>query len=422
MFRHIKSIIHFCLFLSFSAAIFFFNCAVDPEKDIITNDNNENTDIHKIHAWLWAFDSIADSLRVYHTVDHKKWASFSASMHPFMRIKRAGLINSNLNHAIWMAGGNTAYSFTDGLLDHGDHGHIVIPKIHFTVPLGEAVNAAHIGCSPDGNLVAFANDNGQDVKLINNTNGVVTTIPNGSGHSAALLTEEYVITTAATPSSEKWAKINDIASGAVVATIPIGTGAHGDAYYAAGKKAFIACTNGIYIIDVNSKTLKDSLLYTQPGRTNFLYHGTNNSIAVGLHKTDANTSDKILRLDLANEKLEYITITGATLDWKIKDGYFALSEDGKIAVMSDLNLAKIYHINLETKEIKTLDAPAAASAIATNYDGNHIWVLNGNTVSRIYVPNGKSEESFAIAEGTAWIFITSYKPNAEIFDNEKHEF
>jgi len=202
-----------------------------------------------------------------------------------------------------------------------------------------------------------------------------------------------------------------------VATIETATGTHGDAFYAAGNTAFLACGDGIYIIDVIAKSLKKSLPYTEPGRTNFLYHGEGASMAVGLHKTESGTSDKILLLDMAGETLEYLTIAGATLDWKIKDGYFALSQNGQVAVLADLSQPKVYHVDLQTKAVSTLTAPVAAVAVATNFDGSQVWVLDKTSqqVSRIHVEHNEREDEFSVSAGTEWIFVTSF--NGEVIED-----
>lgn len=359
----------------------------------------------KVLAWIWAYDGTAGTLQAYHSADGEKKAEFTASAHPMMHIIHAGPVDEP---TIWMANGGMAYAFTAGFHGHGDHAHLEIPEIYNTVATG--AGPVHTGVSPDGMTVAFANDGDQTVSVIDVAGGSVQTISHGSGHSAALLTGEYLITTAATPTAEKWANIIDISTNTVVATIETAPGAHGDAYYDVGNTAFIACGDGIYVIDVAAKSLKKSLPYTQAGRTNFLYHGEEASKAVGLHKTESGTSDKILLLDMAAEIMEYLTIPGATLDWKIKDGYFALSQDGQVAVLADLSLPNIYHVNLQTKEVTTLTAPSASAAVATNFDGSQVWVLDKSSqkVSRIHVEHNERTDEFNAASGTEWIFVTSY--------------
>jgi hypothetical protein len=350
------------------------------------------------------------------------WASFTADMHPLMRVMEGGMIYSNLNFSQWMAKGNQIYAFTDGILDHGDHGHIVLPLVHQTITLTETANLVHHGRSFNGQKVAFADDAQQQVVIIDVQDGAVTTIGHGSAHSAAVLTGDYIITTAATSTGEKWANMIYISSGEVDTTLEIGAGAHGDAYYYQNNTAFIACEDGIYLIDVDAKQVKKTIPYTENGRTNFLYHTPGGAFAVGLHKTESGTSDKLILLDLANETLDYMTISGAELDWNISSGLFALAREGGGAVFSDESQAKIYHVSLETQETITLDSPEAGAPIAVNYDGKHIWALSSQTVSRIYVPDNNIEDTIAVPSGTDWIWVTTYKTGAELFDNEDHVF
>lgn len=359
----------------------------------------------EVYAWIWAFDGSANALHVYHSVSGEEKANFPASAHPMMHIIHAGPEDEP---TIWMANQETAYAFTAGFHGHGDHAHMEIPEAYKTIPVGKS--PTHTGVSPDGMTVAFANDGDQTVSVIDVSIGTVKTISHGSGHSAAMLTGSYLITTAATSTTEKWAKIVDIPTNTVAAQIEIGTGAHGDAYYAAGNTAFIACSDGFYVVDVAGKSLKKSIPYTQPGRTNFLYHGENAGLAVGLHKTDAGTSDKILLLDLAGESLEYLTISGATLDWKIKEGHFALSQNGQVAVLADLTTPKIYWLDLQARVIRTLTASTAGAALALNYDGSQVWALDRNSlkVSQIHAEHNDIEKEFIVAAGTEWLFVTSF--------------
>jgi hypothetical protein len=283
-------------------------------------------------------------------------------------------------------------------------------------------NLVHRGRTNDGQKVAFADDAQQQVVIIDVQDGNVTTLGNGSAHSAAILTNDYIITTAATSTPEKWANFIDLVSGEIDTTLEIGTGAHGDAYYYTNNTAFIACSDGIYVIDVDMKQVKKTIAYTEEGRTNFIYHTPGESFAVGLHKADSGTSDKLMLLDLENETLEYVTIPGAELDWNISSGLFALSREGNVAVFSDKSKAKIYHVTLETKVIITLDSPEAGAPVAVDFNGNNIWALSGQTVSRIYAPDNNIEDTITVPAGTDWIWVTSYKTGAELYDNDAHEF
>ena len=359
---------------------------------------------HEVEAWLWAFDDDNGTVTISDTHDGVAETTYTASAHMMMHCFTAG---PAMTPTLWMAKGSTAYGFSTGFdLSHGDHAHKETPESYATITVG--TSTVHMGSTPSGDTVAFANDGDQTVSIIDvAAKSVVATVSHGSGHSSALLTGDYLITTAATGSGDTWAKVIDTAKDSVLDSLTIGSGAHGDAYYAAGKKAFIACADGLYIIDIANRTVKGSIAYTESGRSNFLYHGHANPLAVGLHKTDAGTSDKLLLLDMQNETLEYITISGAVVPWNISTGQFSLSADGSVAVISDNTASKIYHITLATKTVNTLTAPAAGSAVATNADGSVVWALNGGTVSMIHAEDNEIEDTFSVSAETDWIYVTS---------------
>lgn len=368
-----------------------------------TNPNDTHHD-HDAQAWIWAFDDDSSRVWIYDSHEGVLETSYTASAFPMMHCFLAGPATKP---TVWMAKNGIAYAFTSGFdLSHGDHAHQETPVQYATVSVG--ANPVHMGSSPSGDTVAFANDGDMTVSIIDvRSKSVVRTVTHGSGHSSALLTGEYLITTPATGSDQTWAKMVDIARDSVLDSLTIGAGAHGDAYYAAGKKAFMAVTSGIIVIDAAKRTVTKTIPYSETGRTNFLYHGHNSSIAVGLHKTEAGTSDKLLVLDMSAESLAYLTIPGATLTWNISKGQFALSADGTVAVISDNTLPKIYHITLATKTVTTLAAPGAACAVATNNDGTYVWALDGSNISMIHADENTTENSFEVESGTDWIFATS---------------
>jgi hypothetical protein len=372
--------------------------------DNSTNPDDSHDHEHDVEAWLWAFDDDNSEVTIYDTHEGEAEETYTASAFPMMHCFMAG---PAMTPTLWMAKESTAYGFTTGFdLAHGDHAHKETPEEYATVSVGD--NPVHMGHSPSGDTIAFANDEDQTVSIIDvAAKSVVATVTHGSGHSAALLTGEYLITHAATGSGDTWAKIIDIAKDSVLDSLTIGAGAHGDAYYEDEKKAFIACADGLYIIDTEDRTVKGSIDYTESGRTNFLYHGHGSSLAIGLHKTDEGSSDKLLLLDMDDESLDYLTISGAKLTWNITTGQFALSADGSVAVISDNESSKIYHLTLATKEVITLKAPAKACAIATNSDGTFVWALSGSKVSMIEVDENETVESFSVDDAADWIYITS---------------
>jgi DNA-binding beta-propeller fold protein YncE len=359
---------------------------------------------HDVHAWLWAFDDDGRTVTVYDTHDGVAETTYTAAAFPMMHCFTAG---PSLEPTLWMAKGNTAYAFTAGFdLSHGDHAHMETPLPYASIAVGNS--PVHMGRSPSGDTVAFANDDDGTVSIIDvGSKSVVGTVSHGSGHSAALLIGDRIITTAATGSGATWAKIVDIATDSVLDSLTIGAGAHGDAYHAAGSKAFIACADGMYIIDAAARRVTGSIPYGEPGRTNFLYHSHANDVAIGLHKTDGGTSDKLLLLDMRNETLEYLQITGATLTWNIRDGHFALSDDGNTAVIADMQTAAIYHVDLPTKTVTTLQAPAAGCAVAVDAGGETVWALNDGTVTTIDAAENHTVDTVSVSSDTDWLFVTS---------------
>lgn len=386
-----------CIVVALSA---LWGCSDNPSD----NDNHGDHD-HEVHAWLWAFDDDSQTVTIYDAHEGVAETTFTAAAFSMMHCFTAG---PSMEPTVWMAKTNTAYAFTAGFdLSHGDHAHMETPVTYATIPIGN--NPVHMGRSPSGDTVAFANDDDQTISIIDVVSkSVVATVSHGSGHSAALLIGGgRIITTPATGSGETWAKIVDIATDSVLDSLTIGAGAHGDAFYATAGKAFVACTDGIYIIDVVNRRAVGSIPYADSGRTNFLYHGHESAIAVGLHKTAAGTSDRLLLLHMDGDSLEYLTIAGAKLNWNIRDGHFALSHDGTTAVIADLQRPSIYHLDLTTFTVKTLQAPAAGCAITVDAHGETVWALNGATVTTIDAAENRTVGTMSVSTDVDWLYATS---------------
>ncbi len=362
-----------------------------------TTDSNPVTteDKNKVAGtWLWAFNDDDDEVLIYEAFSGVERASYSASSHMHMHALAAGPSDAP---TVWMASGTTAYAFTAGSADK-------IPKPYATLEVGE--NPVHIGHTPDGMFVAFANDISQTISVIDvDQKEVIQTVTHASGHSSALLTGEYVITTAATGSGDTWAKIVKVENDSLVDSLTIGNGAHGDAYYAAIGRGFVACAGAIYAIDVAKREVVDSMPYTEEGRTSFMYYGHSSSVAVGLHNFE--DSDKLMLIDMANNGLEYLTLQGSVLPRNITAGQFALTGDGHRAVIADLAQPRIFVVSTETGSVITLDAPAEGAAVAVNADASTVWAKSGKTISVIDVASNSVTHTFDIDEGTDWIYITS---------------
>lgn len=372
-----------------------------------------------IPAWIWGYDADSGILTAYHSGGGRKRATFAAHVHPMIKIAYAP---SDSRPTLWMASGHMAQAFTSGFYPHMDHGHMATPEKH--AALSEVHNPAHLSVSPDGGKVIFANDENSALTVADAASGDVdAVISHGSPHSAALMTNGGLLVT--THMGENWAKVVEVPTDKVLKTIDIGSGAHGDAHYPPTDQAFIACVEGIEVIDPASMMKVRRLDYPTDGRTSFLYHGGDNPVAVGLHNLmvdgERRETDKILLLDMENETLESLAIPGASLDWSSRDGRFALSKDGKTAVLSDLNASNLYLVDIDPasenyRSVTTIPAPEPGVAVGVGAVGDHLFLLSGGMVYPVDTMERQvmTEDGFSVKAGTDWIYVTSF--SGEIID------
>lgn len=429
--------------------LFSFSGCSDSSEDLGESDEHDE----EVYAWIWAYDKDNSTIRAYKftemTGDETAALTANAKAHAAMHIMTSGGPDSD-TPAIWMGGGTDEtdsgiYSFTTGFYGHIDHAHMEQePKSHLTIS-SDLNKPTHMGKSPDGSIVAFANDGSKMITVVNTKNGDSENINiDPYVHSAALLSNSFLIAThkgdgdegtgadvkifsiSYDSDSEEWTH-SDIWSHDDLCTF-----IHGDAYYDGNDTAFIACNEGIYALPLaNLPTAPTETLITYPDgiyRTNFLFHNGDNYIAVGLHKPedkdddDEFTSDSLLLLNMKELKTEKLTIPDSTLIYKNEFGNFAISEDGKAIVYADTNLPVVYHINIDPnssdyKKVTTLDALEANASVAISYSGGHIWTLTGTatkTVSHIHVEDGNTEGTFTVDSDTDWIYATTSDPDLDI--------
>ncbi|MFP4310316.1 MAG: hypothetical protein ACLFQQ_24140 [Desulfococcaceae bacterium] len=370
-------------------------------------------------AWIWGYQTADRVLTAYHSDGGMRRATFAAHIHPMIKIAYAP---SDSRPTIWMAEGRKVQSFTAGFYPHGDHGHMETPEKHLSLP--EVHRPAHMTISHDGSTAVIANDETETFTLVDVESGAATLVDHGSPHSSALMTGQGHLL--ATHPSENWARIIDPLTNTVLAEMAIGGHAHGDAYNAATGRAFVACVEGIDVIDTVSMMKTARLPYPAAGRSSFLYHSGETPTAVGLHNLSADgerqETDSFLLIDMANETVEAISIPGASLDWSSRDGHFALSKDGRTAVFSDLNASRLYVVDVDPasasfRSVRTIQAPAPGVAVGVGERGENLFVLAGTMVYPVDLDRGEVDmaEAFAVKEGTDWIYVTSF--SGEIFDD-----
>jgi len=420
--RFLKRLPYLSMILFSFLPLFWAGCSSDSSDPIGAVQEDDHTDhTEESLAWIWGYDAETGILTAYHSGGAKR-ATFAAQVHPMIRIAYAP---SETAPTIWMASGQTARAFTAGFHPHMDHGHMETPEQHASLPVVH--NPAHMSISPDGGNLVIANDENETLTVIDvQTGAVVATVTHGSPHSAALMTGQGHLVT--THMQENWAKIVDPLTDTVLAEISIGAGAHGDAYYASTGRAFIACVEGIEVIDTVSMMKTKRLSYPAAGRTSFLYHAGETPVAVGLHNLtvdgERQEADSFLLINMADETLEAISIPGASLDWSSRDGCFTLSQDGRTAVFSDLNASRMYVVDVDPesetfRSVSTITVPAPGVAVGAGEQGEHLFVMAGTTVYPVDLEKMEVNMggAFAVKEGTDWIYVTSF--DGEVIDESE---
>jgi hypothetical protein len=379
----------------------------------------DNTAAEEVFAWIWTFSTQDDSLRVYDAANGDLRAAFAASPHALFH--EAIAMNGG-EPSVWMGAGGSGYAFSGGFLMHGDHAHMELPAALGTIATGPG--NTHLGISPAGDRIAWANDGDASFTLVESATLAATTLDHGSPHSAALLSADRLL---ATHMDESWARVIEIAENRVIAEIPIDTLAHGDAYHPPTEMAFVACLHGIEQIDMAQPALIGSLPYPGPGRCNFLLHSGENRFALGPVKLESGNADQLFLLDLAAPALTAVDLPGAALAWNRGEGNFSLAGNGLRAAISDLEAARVYLLEMDgdlpgdAGRITTIQVAAANMACALDYGGEHLWLLDRSSGEIHFYhlhDSGPVEESHFTLQGPAdWIFATSLDPSIEIFRN-----
>jgi hypothetical protein len=415
--RFQKSLAYVAVSLFFCILPFFTGCSSDSSSPIGSDDRG--TEFQAPLAWVWGYDADTETFTAYHSRDDKR-ATFAANIHSHMQIMYAP---SDPQHTIWMGSGHQALAFTAGFTPHGDHGHMETPEKH--VATSEVHGCVHMGVSHDGETVAFANDENETFTVIDTETGTVSTVNHGSPHSSALITDGGQLV--GVHMQENWARIIDPLTDSVLEEISIGSLAHGDAYHSATDRAFIACAEGIEVIDTVSMAKTKRLDYPDPAtvRTYILYHADENPVAVGpAYNTadgEAAETDSFFLLHMTDETLETLTIPGATLDWSKSNGLVDLSKDGRTAVFSDVNAALLYVVDVDPssdtyRSVTTITTPAAGDAVAVGATAEHLFILSGTTVYPVDLDAAAvdMDGAFTVNDGTDWIYVTSF--SGELID------
>lgn len=362
------------------------------------------------YAWLWAFDADQDSLRVYDTASGELHATFFAQPHALLREVMAG---PSTQPSVWMGSGGVGFAFSAGFPSHGDHAHMEVPAWLGTVATG--AGNTHLTTDPTGEIVSWANDTDQNFTVVDAFYGTSTTVGHGSPHSSSLIAEGTLL---ATHMNENWARLIDVESDTIIATVTIDTLAHGEAYYTESRQAFIPCLNGITVVGFEERENLDLIPYPGDGRVNFLFHGHGTDHALAPAKLGEGSASDIWILDMENRNMASVSLPGSALSWNRGGGNLCLSANGAFAALTDLETARAYIVGLEAGNAETISVETSNMACALGFSGEKLWLLDKDTgeihFRHLHEGAWEEEDGFAVHSGSDWIFITSLDPAVEI--------
>jgi hypothetical protein len=362
------------------------------------------------NAWLWAFDADQDSLRVYDGATGSLHATFFAQPHALLHEVMAGPAGEP---TVWMGSGGTGFVFTAGFGTHGDHSHMELPTSLGTVATGGG--NTHLTTDPHGETVSWANDADETFTLVDVETLTPVTVGHGSPHSSSLVAHGTLL---ATHMNENWARLIDVDSGDIIATVTIDTLAHGEAFYEATEQAFIPCLNGITVVGLEEQENLGLIPYPEAGRVNFLLSGHDTNHALAPVKLADGAASSIWILDMQDHGLTAVSLPGAAVAWNRGEGNINLSADGAVAVLTDLEKSQVYVVDLVAGATKTITTEAANMACALGYSGDQLWLLDkaSGDIHFHHQQDDVWEEGagFTVHPGSDWIFITSLDPAVEI--------
>ncbi len=410
----------------FAAALFLAGCAVDPLEDMPTSSPQdpltENPEL--VHAWLWAYSSTDDSIHVFHTVDKERWESFALPMDCSMGFATAGLIGGGIYPTIWTADGPRLTAFTNGILDHGDHGHIVHPKAHVRIDLEQGFTVVCRSVAPDKDNVVFAAlapmgaDTVGQIVTVRISDGDTAMIGDGGPATVVVNAGDRVLTAGGGGPG----RIIRVADNSLLATVVLDTPVTSGVYHAPTRSVFVTCRSGIDIIDMESCALAGDIPYPDSERITMLRAHGDADMALGLCAADGAAGDCLFALDLAARTLTRIGIDGAVLAGGMAQGAVALSDNGATAVLSDLAAPALYRVDLRDGTVERTGGPVAACPVACDWDGARVWALAGTTAYQVSFARGEIVDSIAMPARTDWIMVTSFRDNSALFDSNDHTF
>ncbi len=213
---------------------------------------------------------------------------------------------------------------------------------------------------------------------------------------------------------EKWARLIDIQADTILAEVAIDTLVHGEAFHHETGRVFLPCLHGIDIVGLEEATCLGTIAYPGAGRVNFLFQGHDSERVLAPVRLGEGHAAGVWILDMATRELQDLPMAGAALAWNRGGGRISVSADGSTAVLTDLEQARAYVVDLAAGSYQSLNTAEAAMPCATDHGGRRIWLLDPHdgAIHCRHHHEGlwEEEEGFTIHAGSDWIFVTSPDP------------
>lgn len=408
-------------------AILFGGCAVDPleDRNPVQTNNDTGDNPEAIRAWLWVYGEQPDSLCVYHTIDKQCWESFRLDLNPGNGIHRGGLVGGGIYPTLWFRNSNTVVSLTDGILDHGDHGHIVHPTRHVEIGFESGFTIADMSVTPDreqiiicGAGVSWPDDSGRVVS-INYLTGDMTSFAVQSRTTYVVACNDRIVVG---NDQSRTARVIGLDNGSTISTITTDTLVADGLYHASTNTAFLAGDSRIDVVDMQSGSIAETIAYNANESIVRLVCAPGSDYALAMIDTGAGGTDFITVLDMRNRTLNRYSVTGASVALSLAAGTATLSDDGMTAILADEANALLYRVSLADGTVEQAISPGTACPVACNWDGTRVWALARNMAYQISFEDDAIVDSIAVPTGTHWIMATSFRDNSALFDSNDHTF
>ncbi|MBD3315905.1 MAG: hypothetical protein GF344_08975 [Chitinivibrionales bacterium] len=409
------------------AAVVLGGCAVDPleDRNPLPPSKSTGANPEALRAWLWAYDARTDSLRVYHTIDKQCWESFHLDLNPGNGMYRGGLVGGGLYPTLWFRRSNTVTALTNGILDHGNHGHIVHPELHVEMSFDNGFSVTDMSVTPDGKRIVVCGA-GRSWPPDSSVVTVIDYLTTETVYHRPRNRVTYVVAAEDRilfgNDQSRTAHIIGLENGPIISTISTDTLVTDGVYHAPTKTSFLAGRNGIDVVDMQSGRVVKAIAYNRNAFIARMLCAPGSDYALGLSDSGAGTVDYMTVIDMSNHTVNDYPIPGASLAPNLSDGTVALSGDGTVAVVSDMALRVLYRLSLDDGTIERAVAPNTACSVACNWDGKRVWALARDKGYQISYEKDAIVDSIALGPGINWIMVTSFRNNSALYDSNDHTF